>query len=175
MERQRFDEYAKARRAPLTSYFRRRGVAPDDLEDLVQESYLLYWKRWESVQAGKDANFLYGIARNVLQVYWRELKRRKGVIGDGVLEGNIAAIPENGEAGPQCMGLLAQEEAEGMRRILAQLPERQRAVLQFMYFDGRTLTQTAEFLNVRTQTVHTHQRALARLTEFLAAEDDTGP
>ena len=57
--------------------------------------------------------------------------------------------------------------------MLAELPPRQRAVLAFRFLDDRTEAQTAALLSMPVGTVKsTTSRALARLNELLAPDED---
>lgn len=172
MNERTFTELVNTEQAGLAAYFARRGVPWCDREELVQESLVLVWRLRERIRPGKDRSFLYGVAWRLLQAHRRKQAPRLAMVVEGLPEEAIEPPPANGSDALQFMALLAREETEHLRGILEKLPTRQREVIQSIYFENRTLTQTAERLRVRVETVHTHHhRALARLKALLVAGD----
>lgn len=159
----------------LRGFFRRRGVAPADCEDLAQEALLVVWNLRERVREGKGRPFLFAIAYRRLLAYRRKQARRAAVLLPGPPEEGAEARPENGNAALQFMQLLDREATGRLGAALAQLPERQREVIQYVYFGGDTLADAANKLHIQAQTagIH-HQRALKRLRELLMEEGGGG-
>jgi RNA polymerase sigma-70 factor (sigma-E family) len=120
-------------------------------EDLVQQTLLRVVGRWRQIVGAGDPD---AYVRRVLYhqhiSWWRRTASRE-IPG----EGPPATAPDHGDA------VVA---AIAVRRALARLAPRQRAVLVLRYFEDLTEAQTAEVLGISVGTVKSHTRdALSRL------------
>ncbi len=120
----------------LFAYVHWRCAGLRDLTDeIVQDTWLTAVRRIRSFdpRQGSFANWLRGIAANRLRSYWRQRHHRNGRLSD---DHSIAARAY--------AGITQQEQAQHIAQTLAQLPERQEAVLRAKYLDGRTIAEIAE-------------------------------
>jgi RNA polymerase sigma-70 factor (ECF subfamily) len=75
--RQRFEEIYLTHYAAISSYVTRRTQSPDDIADVIAETFLTAWRRLADVPDGDDGRlWLYGVARRVLANHHRAATRR---------------------------------------------------------------------------------------------------
>ena len=131
-------------------------------EDAVQETFTSVWRAARSYKAerGPGAPWLYAVARN--------------------------AISDRGRARPEPTAERPDEPATGpgppeyaerdwvswrVHGALAELPERERTVVELAYWSELSQSEIADFLNVPLGTVKTRTRsALAHLADLLEEE-----
>src|SRR4051794_35868935 len=114
-----FDE-AWERDGPRVAAYVRRHAPPDDVQDIVAETFLQAWRRWESVPEPPIA-WLIGTARKVIGNSRRTLRRRTALQDRLALLGSVARASED-------TGLLATERMAALE-ALAALSESQREAL----------------------------------------------
>ncbi|MEV0614504.1 sigma-70 family RNA polymerase sigma factor [Nonomuraea sp. NPDC050404] len=74
---QRFEEIYMAYYPAVASYVRRRAGSPDDVADVIAETFTTAWRRLNAVPKGDEARlWLYGVARRVLANHFRAEERR---------------------------------------------------------------------------------------------------
>jgi len=112
----------------------------ENAEDLVQEVFLAAWKSLPSFQGGSAlAAWLLGIARHKIQDYYRVLLREPDPLDEDFAESEEAMVlPEQERA------LDEQRMRERTLRVLAELPEQYRLVLQWRYWERRSASEMAE-------------------------------
>ncbi|MBC7678966.1 MAG: sigma-70 family RNA polymerase sigma factor [Pseudorhodobacter sp.] len=147
--------------AALQAYAQRFVGDPDRAADLVQEVMLRAWKNPEKIhpRTGDPRAWLYTVARNVLTDWHRAQQRRPEF---------LTAPEELPELAQLDVELDRALEAWQMSEALGRLTPDHRAVLQEVYYRGRSTAQAAETLGVPVGTVksRTHH-ALARLRAVL--------
>ncbi|MEJ3745924.1 SigE family RNA polymerase sigma factor [Actinomycetes bacterium KLBMP 9797] len=161
-----FEAYVRARGAAL---FRTAYLLVGDhhlAEDLVQQALLRAVGRWPRIVAAGDPDpYVRRILYHEHVSAWRRIRRRVVEVP--------GAVPE--PAADRSDDVVV---ALAVRRALARLGPRQRAVLVLRYFEDRSEAQTAEILGVRVGTVKSQARdALARLRELapeLSDQTDAG-
>jgi len=136
---------------------------PEDALDVVQEAFVKAFQnasRWDgSVEAGP---WLSRVAVNLSIDRWRRNKRRLATFSPLADDDHVAAIAQPGP-GPD-EGVAARERRERVSRMLATLPDRQRAVVVLRHFQDMTLEEIAQTLGMRLGTVKsTLHRALGTL------------
>ncbi|HWM72110.1 MAG TPA: RNA polymerase sigma factor [Nocardioides sp.] len=149
------------RDGPRVSAYARRQVQAGEVQDVVAETFLQAWRRWDDVPQ-PPLPWLIGTARKVVgnqrrgQTRRRALQQRLGLLGDAALSAEDA-------------GLLATDRVAALA-TLADLPEQQREALLLVAWDGLTPEQAAEVMGVRPGTfrVRTHRArdALQRALEL---------
>jgi RNA polymerase sigma-70 factor, ECF subfamily len=128
-------------------------------EDAVQEAFASVWRSAGTyrTERGAGAHWLYAVARNA-------------IVDRGRARGEHPTEPADeisAEPGPA-------ERAESdwaawrVHRALAELPEREQAVLELAYWGGLSQSEIAERLGIPLGTVKTRTRsALSRLADLL--------
>lgn len=140
-------------------------------EEITQDVFLRVWNKADTFRAeqGKVVTWMTSITRyRAIDVI-----RRRNVRP----EGNQAAwVDDPGFDLPDSMDVEVEvETADSSRQIrlaMAELPDEQRLVLSFAYFQGYTHSQIAEILNEPLGTVKTRIRlAMQKLRQLLQEED----
>jgi len=133
-------------------------------DDLVQAGCLKAIERWSQYQSGTSlASWLF----RILQTTWLdEYRTRQRQQTDSWDEGFDELIGDDGTT-----LLEARSEARAVRRLVAELPEDQRAVLMLVAVEGLSYKEAAEVLELPLGTVMSRlARARARLAEGLGAK-----
>jgi RNA polymerase sigma-70 factor, ECF subfamily len=132
---------------------RRHGISPTDAEDLVQEVFLVMWRRWSEYDSSRPLRpWLGGIAFRVAYNYRQRSGRE---VPGGIVDAeDEAPSPED--------RLDAHSARALVLRVLAALPEKYRALIVSHDLDGVPMREIADTLRVPLFTAHTRLRA-ARL------------
>jgi len=147
----------------LLGYALRRVADPADAADVVSETFLTAWRRWDDAPPGDVRPWLFGIARNVLANQARTLRRRERLGGRlrDLLSSTALPDPATGVA-----------ERDRIRRALGALGEDDRELLTLVGWDDLSPTEAAEVLGIAPGTARMRlSRARARLENLLADGD----
>jgi len=153
-----YNRYAKAVFTVTYSALRDRSLA----EEAVQATFLQAWRAAGRFDTDRDpAPWLYAIARRAaVDVHRRERRHQSREPFDT----DMAALPETFEH---------TWEAWQIRLAIDEMPAKQRAVIEAIYFLGLTQEETARKLNVALGTVKSRSyRAHQRLATLLAHLDE---
>jgi RNA polymerase sigma-70 factor (ECF subfamily) len=154
-----FEELYRRYARPIFALALRRLGDRGRAEDAVQEAFASVWRSAGTYQAerGAGAHWLYAVARNA-------------IVDRGRARGENPTEPADevsAEPGPP-------ERAESdwaawrVHRALAELPEREQAVLELAYWADLSQSEIAQRLGVPLGTVKTRTRsALSRLADLL--------
>lgn len=143
----------------LHAWVRRRTGDPREAEEVVQETLILAWRRYDQYDPsrGSERAWLFGIARNVAAGRHRRLRHLRAVPDDDLPD----ATSER--------DLHREVETSHVRDALWTLSDAHRAVVVETYYRGRTVRETAERLAIPEGTVksrlHHALRALRRELE----------
>jgi RNA polymerase sigma-70 factor (sigma-E family) len=154
----RLSEYVRGQWPALVRYATLLCGDPVEAEELVQSALVRVALRWPFVR-DKDSPDGY-VKRAIVHGQinrWRRVGRHETVVADLP---DVAVADRTSRL----------DEHDVIRRALATLPPRQRAVLVLRYFDDRTEHETAAMLGCTVGTVksQTH-KALAKLRECVGA------
>ncbi|MCR1781936.1 RNA polymerase sigma factor [Nocardioides carbamazepini] len=146
----------------------RRVDDPHWAADLTTDIFLAAVDAAESYRPsrGTPTGWLYGIARNVLADQVRRRARERAALqragGRRHLEGDaLARIEER---------IDAERELREVYRALAELPERDRRVIELVALDGLTVTDAAAVLGVKPATARVRlHRSRARVDQLIQA------
>lgn len=128
-----------------------------EAEDLVQDALAKSLRRWRRVRADNPVAYTRRVMINTHLTRWRRWSARVR-LGD---------VPD---AATDDAGLRRGEDWDALRRALALLPCRQRAVLVLRYLEDLPDTTIAVLLGCSTGTVRSHaSRGLAALRPLLTA------
>jgi RNA polymerase sigma-70 factor, ECF subfamily len=160
LRRARFDALFRDHHPAVRAYARRR-VPPEDVDDIVSETFLVLWRRLDDVPEA-PLPWLLAVARNVVGTEWRGAARRERLWLKAQaehVEGYDSGEPES--------------EDGRVLAALAVLKERDREALTLVAWDGLTPAQAAAVLGEPSarfrQRLH---RAGRRLRAELDAELD---
>jgi RNA polymerase sigma-70 factor (ECF subfamily) len=162
----RFRRVYAANFAPLLAYAMRRVEQHEDAADVVAETFLVAWRRHQSIPPGDEARlWLYGVARRVLANHHRGGIRRAR-LGDRLRQRITAVV--TADPGIEVAERLTVQAA------LARLGELDREVLTLTVWEGLRPREVATVLQVSPDVVRTRlSRARTRLRDLIGA--DLGP
>jgi RNA polymerase sigma-70 factor (ECF subfamily) len=126
----------------LYRHIRRMVVRHADTDDILQNTYIKVWERWEQLRNNDSLTaWLYRIATNEAISFIRASRRLQQLSpqeADAVLQ----QLSTQG-------GYFDADKAQWrLQQALLTLPDQQRAVFCLRYFDEMTYTQMAEVLDV---------------------------
>lgn len=146
-----FEEFAAARTGALLRYAHVLTGDRARVEDLVQDALAGLYRHWSRVGHQNPEGYA---RRAILHGYlgrWRRIGRWEQL--DAVTPEPASPDPADGVA-----------ERDVMRRVLAELPPRMRAVIVLRFYEDMTEAQAAAALGVSVGTVKsTTSKALGRL------------
>ncbi len=150
-------------RADLLAYALRRARSPEDAADVLSETFLIAWRRLESLPPGDEARlWLFGVARNVLR---RDVSRERAI--DAVVERLAHELRDAVPTFPRS----EQERSPELWVALKALPESQREVILLAAWEQMTPREIAAVTATPVNLVRVRlHRARARLKQEL-----TGP
>jgi RNA polymerase sigma factor (sigma-70 family) len=138
-------ELVHTHRARLLSYVRRRGLAPDDALDVVQDSFASFLTLPEAqsiARVGDDAiKLLTVIARHNIMNRRRKRSRREASLG-----GVDAILPDGSESSEELV--MRAEQLARVRGCLSLMNRLQRAVILLSALDERPHQEVAELLGI---------------------------
>ena len=111
----RFHEIYERHREDVALYVRRR-IAADSVEDVVAETFLVCWRRFDRVP-DEPLPWLYAVARKILANERRAAARRPSPSGVEVapgVEGDFPALSSDRVLG-RAFGLLSEDDREVLR------------------------------------------------------------
>ncbi|HZQ47407.1 MAG TPA: RNA polymerase sigma factor [Verrucomicrobiae bacterium] len=131
----------------IFSYFRRWCGNDEDAADLTQKTFAKVWAALPSFEGRSSfSTWLHGIGRNVY-VDWRRKGNRLDFQTD---EWWAECVAE----GPSPFEDAAERDLAGrLYALVAQLEENAREVVHLHYYQGLSLKETAEVLDIATSTV----------------------
>ncbi|MFL6156040.1 MAG: RNA polymerase sigma factor [Marmoricola sp.] len=131
--------HAWERDGPRLAAYARRHVPADDVQDVVAETFLQAWRRWDDVPH-PPIGWLIGTARKVIGNQRRGHRRRTALHDRLVLLDSVATSATDA-------GMLATERMAALE-ALASLPEPQREALLLMAWDGLSAREAAVVLGI---------------------------
>jgi RNA polymerase sigma-70 factor (sigma-E family) len=159
-----FEEYVAARGAALVRFARLLTGDVHRAEDLVQDALAKAYLRWSRIRRADNPEvYIRRMLINGSHQWWRRRSNRE------VPADLTAERPAPGDLGTESA------ERDTMRRLIGNLPHRQRTVLVLRYYEDLDDAAIAEILNCSPVTVRTHaMRALRRLRNDYTNEAATG-
>ncbi|MFS3129803.1 RNA polymerase sigma factor [Nocardioides sp. Bht2] len=153
--------------APRVLAFARRHLG-DDAQDVVAETFLHAWRRWDELP-DPPIGWLLGTARKVISNRVRGAVRNRALVDRVALLDAVAAdvADHRGAAGQD--GALARREA--LERLAA-LPNEQREALLLVAWDGLSSDEAAQALGLRPATF---RKRLSRARAALSPVEEPHP
>jgi len=122
---------------------RRRMYSPDQIDDIVQETFIRVLKKFrsgEAIQPERLGAYVNGVCKNVSRESYRALNRHVPLDG-------LAIDPADTAAGPDEM-LSRQESKKKVHQTLAQLTLRDRDLLRHIFLEQRDKDEVCRELGV---------------------------
>jgi RNA polymerase sigma-70 factor (sigma-E family) len=152
-----FAEFAAGSLPALLRFGHVLTASPQEAEDLVQEALARCLRRWRRASADDPVAYVRQVMVNTHLTRWRRWGSRV----------RLGEVPETIASDA---GLQRSEEWDALRRALAELPARQRAVLVLRYLEDLPDTSIAALLGCSPGTVRSQaSRGLAALRPLLGA------
>ena len=154
----RFERLFRAHHSAVVGYVRRRAAA-EAVDDLVEETFLVAWRRLDQIPAA-ELPWLLGVARRVLATHRRGARRRHALalrLGQSSLSSEAAAT-----TGPDIPDL-------HLRAALSRLSAKDREALTLVAWDGLSPQQASQVLGDSPAAfrvrLHRARRRLRRLLD----------
>jgi RNA polymerase sigma-70 factor, ECF subfamily len=152
--------YAAVRRA-----MRRLGVTGADLDDVLQEIFLVFTRRMSDVAPPAERNFLLEVGFRVVRTRQRAYARRREELDENV--DHIAPLGASPPSTPEeAMG--QRERIELLDRLLSGMPVELREVLVLCDVEEATLEEAATILHLKVGTVGSRLSRARELFDKLA-------
>jgi RNA polymerase sigma-70 factor (ECF subfamily) len=134
------EQLIRAHQARLRAYvFPRTGNA-DDSDDIVQDVFLLAYKKMDSLDLSHDVYpWLLTVARNELRNYWRSAARSTPVQELQAIAAERALEDEDSPPGIEYVS----EKSKGLRQCIGKLPVPEREMINRVYVEGLNCEQLA--------------------------------
>jgi RNA polymerase sigma-70 factor (sigma-E family) len=154
---QTFEEFVAGTLPALLRFGHVLTGSPEDAEDLVQEALAKSLRRWRRASADDPVAYVRKVMVNTHLTRWRRWGARV----------QVGEVPDTAA---DDTGLTRSQEWDALRRALAQLPTRQRAVLVLRYLEDLPDPAIAALLGCQPVTVRSQaSRGLAALRPLLMA------
>jgi RNA polymerase sigma factor (sigma-70 family) len=158
----RFARLFNETRADLLAYALRRAGSPEDAADVLAETFLIAWRKLDSLPPGDDARlWLFGVARNLL---------RQGANRERALDTVVQPLADELRDALSTFAHVQDEGSSRLRAALKALPERQQEVLLLTAWEGLSPREIAAVTETPVNLVRVRlHRARTRLRRELAA------
>jgi RNA polymerase sigma factor (sigma-70 family) len=165
----RFERLFAETRGDLLAYAVRRAASPEDAADVLGETFLIAWRKLDSLPPGDQARlWLFGVARNVL---------RRGASRDRAIEAVVERLAGELRGAAALFQLPEEQRSPELWAALKRLPESQREVVLLAAWEELSPREIAAVTGAPVNLVRVRlHRARARLKRELPAtpEDAEG-
>lgn len=129
----------------LLAYFERRAQSRDDAADMLGDTFLQAWRRFDAFPEGsvRQRMWLFKIASNVLANHSRSLRRKRAL---AVRVGSALSREEHSSD---------HAEAGAVRDAVRRLPRTGRELVILVHWDGFSILEAAEILGINPSTART--------------------
>jgi RNA polymerase sigma-70 factor (ECF subfamily) len=143
----------------VISFFLKRGISPDESEELTQETFLRVYKSMPTFRGeSRFGTWLFQITANVYKNYCRTRATQKRDAQEVSLEepgGPADSTWESGETGP-LDGVLADERSKMLRQAFDGLPPQMRHCVLLRVNQDLKYREIADRMGVSIDTVKAH-------------------
>ncbi len=148
-----FDEYY----SPLCLYANSIIHDMDLSQDIVSDCFIRVWERREKIKIESSLKYYFLVSvRNALYAYLKSPESRKEDINVVIERLENTPIDE--------YNLEKDKTIQQVYRLIEELPEQRRRILELAAFKGKTYAEIAEILNISINTVKTQ---MSRTYRFL--------
>ena len=154
----------------LFSYFARKLLKPEDIEDLLHDTFVVAFKSENTKQIKSPKGYLFVIARNLLSKKFAKDSRMRMKSIDQADFKTLKA-----ETIPADQALDYKVEMEVLIKCIETLPEQCRRVFIYKKFHGLSQKQISSKMQISTSTVERHiTRALLKLRTQMSEQGYSG-
>ena len=183
-DRAAFKELFERYQRPIAAVVGRMVASPDDVDDILQETFLRAWKGLPKFRG--DAQFstwLYRIGVNTAIKYRTRRRNETAPLVSLNADpetglGGIESLPADADADPLRGGdpfaaAQAEEQTKFLQEAVRALPEKQRSVVLLHYFEGKSCEEISEVVGCTVGTVWSRLHyACKRLKGVLSGSPD---
>ncbi|NNN00769.1 MAG: sigma-70 family RNA polymerase sigma factor [Acidimicrobiaceae bacterium] len=158
----RFASLVRVHSPAVGNYLRRRlyPLTRSDLDDLVEETFIVVWRRIDDIPPQAELAWIIGVARNVLRNARRSKQRRSR------FESSLTPRADDSSAEDYVIG------DSSVREALLKLSEEDREIVMLNAWDGLDTTAIASVLQTTTNAAAVRlTRAQARFRDAFVAAD----
>jgi len=167
-----FSDEVKPLERSLRSYLRGAYPTIQDVDDLVQESYLRMLKARAIKPIQSARAFLFCVARRVAVDAIR--KDRRHAFRQATLDSQALQVPDEKANAAEVASI--EQEMELLAEALHALPARCREVMVLRKFERLSVQETADRLNISVATVETQvSRGMQKCSDYLRKKGVTFP
>jgi RNA polymerase sigma-70 factor (ECF subfamily) len=146
-KREIFEKDLKNTQDQIRSFIARSGVQIDDVDDIAQEVYIIYYTNFNKrPEDGNVSAWLKGIARNVCLHYFRS-KKSSAKNMEFIME-----VLEQVEVPFEKVSFKA-KAADALKKCLQKLSEKNRKIIQMFYQDGKDYKAISKQLSTTAKTI----------------------
>ena len=135
----------------LFGYFARKLLKPEDIEDLLHDTFVVAYKSENTRQIKSPKGYLFVIARNLLSKKFAKDSRMRTKSID---EADFNTLQS--ESVPADQALHYKVEMEVLAQCIESLPEQCRRVFIYKKFHGLSQKQISSKMQISTSTVERH-------------------
>ena len=135
----------------LFSYFARKLLKPEDIEDLLHDTFMVAFKSESNRQIKSPKGYLFVVARNLLSKKFAKESRMRTKSID---EADFNVI--KADTVPADQSVHYKLEMEALIKSIEVLPEQCRRVFIYKKFHGLSQKQIASKMQISTSTVERH-------------------
>ena len=135
--------------------------------ELVQETFIRIWDRCEKYSAdkGKFSSWMFGISRNLAIDKYRRLRIRPEAATSESEVRKMESAPSDQRVEESVAGQIRREK---VRRVLQELPEEQREIIELSFYRGQSRREIAKNTGLALGTVNSRARlAMIKLSHLL--------
>lgn len=163
-EKPSLDGFCREYVVRLGRFFLSRGVPAQDVDDLVEETFVVFLSKRFRILDGKRQAFLFGTAANVLKAYQRKALLTRLRHDDRASTTNLAAEEET----PADATAELHELVQLLEKAVSELPPRMQEVMRLVYIEGKSCSEAARAMKITRWTVYeAKKRALEHLRSYL--------
>lgn len=124
----------------------------DQACDLVQDAYIKLWSNREQLEPSKSLrSYMFTIVRNLCLNHIRDHQKRFESLEDKDQSLNALIIHQEKNNVSQ-----TEQTVQIIKKLIEQLPDRQREAFELSRFDGLRHDEIAEVMNISARTVNNH-------------------
>ena len=143
-----FAEHVQPHEAMLRAWLRNQFRSEDDIDDLVQETYLRLLRAREQAEVTSPKAFLFAVARNLAL---DRLRHREVLPTKSLVENEVLSVLEEGSGIPETVA--HNQELELLTAAIQSLPDRCRQIFTLRKVYGISQSEIAQQLGLSENTV----------------------
>ena len=142
----------------------------EDAEDLYQQAFLVAYEKNEIEEDGNPKSYLITIASNIWNNVKRKRARRENNIGTAYFDDEeVELLADAGRSVED--EVISRDEKDKLRRLVAALPDKYRAVILMYYMEEMSIDDIASALRIPAGTVKSRMNKARKILKEKMAYD----